>query len=168
MDWTGTATIIQVGANLAVVASVLFLVFQSRLAIRMLREAAERNHMDKHQSVSRMISENPQLAELWSRGSRAGIAALTEPERVQFVNFFTYVLRIWEELFLQKERGLVDQQIWSANVRILRDTKAARGARDAWSVRRHLFTDAFQRFYDEQDESLARPLYDLMPEKTRS
>ena len=161
MDWTSTATAVQVIANLAVVASVLFLVFQSRLGIQMLREAAERNHMDKHQSVSRMIAENPQLAELWSRGSRLGIASLTDAERVQFVNFFTYVLRIWEELFLQQGRGLVDQQMWSANVRILRDTKAMPGARDAWSVRCHLFTDAFQSFYDEQDASLARPLYEL-------
>jgi hypothetical protein len=168
MDWTGTATAVQIVANIAVVASVLFLVVQSRLGIQMLREAAERNHMDKHQSVSRMIAENPQLAELWSRGSRKGIASLTDAERVQFVNFFTYVLRIWEELFLQQGRGLVDQQIWSANVRILRDTKAMQGARDAWSVRRHLFTDAFQLFYDEQDESLAKPLYELERKERRT
>ncbi|QIK96623.1 hypothetical protein G7076_09400 [Sphingomonas sp. HDW15A] len=161
MDWNETANAVQIVANLAVVASVLFLVVQSRLGIQMLREAAERNHMDKHQSVSRIIAENPQLAELWSRGSRQGIASLTEPERVQFVNFFTYVLRIWEELYLQQGRGLIDSKMWSANVLILRDTKAMPGASDAWSIRRHLFTDAFQRFYDEQDSSLAKPLYEL-------
>jgi hypothetical protein len=155
------SALVQIGANLAVVASVLFLVFQSRLGIKMLREAAERNHMDKHQSVSRLIAENPQLADLWSRGSKSGIAKLTDTERVQFINFFTYVLRIWEELFLQHRRGLIDDVMWRANVRILRDTKATPGAIDGWAVRRHLFTETFQQFYDAQDSSQARPLYQV-------
>jgi hypothetical protein len=155
------SALVQIGANLAVVASVLFLVFQSRLGIQMLREAAERNHMDKHQSVSRLIAENPQLADLWARGSKSGTAKLTDTERVQFINFFTYVLRIWEELFLQHSRGLIDDVMWKANVCILRDTKALPGAIDGWAVRRHLFTEAFQQFYDGQDSSQARPLYQV-------
>ena len=68
---------------------------------------------DKAQSVSRMIAENPQLAELWARGSKAGLAKLNDADRVQFVNFLTYVLRIWEELFLQHRRGLIDEDVAS-------------------------------------------------------
>src|SRR5206468_1425552 len=93
--------LVQIGANVAVLASVLFLAVQARLGIQMLKDAAQRNHMDKAQSVSRMIAESPQLADLWARGSKVGVAQLNEAERVQFVNFLTYVLRIWEELFLQ-------------------------------------------------------------------
>ena len=78
-------------------------------ALEPRKDAAQRNHMDKAQSVSRMIAENPQLAELWARGSKVGVAQLNEAERVQFVNFLTYVLRIWEELFLQHQRGLIDE-----------------------------------------------------------
>ena len=161
MSLTNTNAAVQIAANLAVLVSLLFLMFQARLGIRMLREAAERNHMDKHQSVSRMIAENPQLAELWARGSKTGIGKLTDAERVQFVNFFTYVLRIWEELFLQHHRGLIDEGMWRANFRILRDSQAMTGARDVWAVRRHLFTPAFQQFYESQDVSLARPLYEV-------
>lgn len=153
------SVLVQVGANLAVVASVLFLAVQARLGIRMLRDAAQRNHMDKAQSVSRMIAENPQLAELWARGSKIGTSKLSEAERVQFINFFTHVLRIWEELFLQHQRGLIDKEMWEANARILRDTKPMAGARDAWATRRHLFTEAFQNFYESQDNAQARPLY---------
>ena len=149
----------QVGANLAVLASVLFLAVQARLGIQMLKDAAQRNHMDKAQSVSRMIAENPQLADLWARGSKIGTAKLSDAEQVQFINFFTYVLRIWEELLLQHQRGLIDEEMWEANARILRDTKPMPGARDAWATRRHLFTEAFQHFYDSQDSSRAKPLY---------
>jgi len=149
---------VQIVANLAVVASVIFLAFQARLGIQMLKDAAERNHMDKHQSVSRMVSENPQLAELWARGSTTGIAKLTDAERVQFVNFFSYVLRIWEELFLQHRKGMIDDALWKANVQILCDTRPMPGARDVWDVRRHQFTAAFQEFYDSQ-AAPPRPLY---------
>ena len=153
---------VQVIANLAVVASVVFLAVQARFGIRMLKDAAERNHMDKHQSVSRMMSKNPQLAELWVRGSKQGIAPLNDAERAQFVNFYTYVLRIWEELFVQNRRGVIDDVIWTSNVRILSDTQAMLGAQDAWTVRRHRFTPSFQDFYDEMEATAqARPLYDL-------
>jgi hypothetical protein len=158
-----TSALVQIGANLAVLASVLFLAVQARVGIQMMKHAAQRNHMDKVQCVSRMIAENPQLAELWSRGSKVGIAKLNEAERVQFVNFLTYVLRIWEELFLQHRRGLIDEETWQANARIVRDTKAMPGARDAWAVRRHLFTEAFQHYFEGLDNAEARPLYEVEP-----
>lgn len=164
MSLQDISTLVQIGANVAVLASVIFFAVQARVGIQMLRDAAQRNHMDKHQNISRMMAENPQLAELWSRGSRIGTAKLSDPERAQFINFFTYVLRIWEELFLQHRRGLIDEKTWRANARIICDTKAMRGAKDGWATRRHLFTEAFQRFYDHQDASRAGPLYDVQPE----
>jgi len=155
------SALVQIGANVAVLASVLFLAVQARLGIQMLKDAAQRNHMDKAQSVSRMIAENPQLAELWARGSKLGTAKLNDAERVQFVNFLTYVLRIWEELFLQHRRGLIDDEMWQANARIVRDTKPMPGARDCWAIRRHLFTEAFQQFFESLDSSKAQPLYEV-------
>jgi hypothetical protein len=157
----GIGALVQIGANVAVLASVLFLAVQARVGIQMMKHAAQRNHMDKVQCVSRMIAENPQLAELWARGSKVGVAKLNDAERVQFVNFLTYVLRIWEELFLQHQRGLIDEETWRANARIVRDTKPMLGARDAWAVRRHLFTEAFQHYFDGLDDAEARPLYEV-------
>jgi hypothetical protein len=161
MSLQGIGALVQIGANVAVLASVLFLAVQARLGIQMLKDAAQRNHMDKAQSVSRMIAENPQLAELWARGSKASLGKLNDAERVQFVNFLTYVLRIWEELFLQHQHGLIDEDMWQANMLIVRDTKTMPGARDAWALRRHLFTVAFQQFFESLDNAQARPLYDL-------
>lgn len=154
--------IIQMIANIAVIATLIFVALQVRMGVRMLRDAAVRNHNEKHQSVSRAMFENPQLADLWVRGSRDGLASLSDAERAQFVNFFMYVLRVWEELFLQQRSGLMDNALWSANVRILRDTHQMRGAQEAWAVRRHLFTQAFQDFYDAYASAgEAKPLYEL-------
>jgi hypothetical protein len=160
MNLDRLATLIEILGNFAVIVSVLFLVGQARLGIRMLREGAERNHMEKHQSVSRMLAENPQLADVWSRGGTGGTAVLTPAEKVQFINFFTYLLRLWEENYRQRRRGLIDPAIWDANIQIMSDIHPLPGAKDGWAVRRHLFTREFQEFYDSRDPSLARPLYD--------
>ena len=153
---------VQMIANIAVIASLAFVALQVRMGVRMLRDAAVRNHTDKVQSVSRILSENPQLCELWERGSKAGLESLTSAERVQFVNFYTHVLRIWEELYLQYRSGLMNNELWAANIKILRDAHQMRGAQEAWRVRRHLFTEAFQGFYENYaPEGEAKPLYDL-------
>jgi hypothetical protein len=155
-------TVIQMIANIAVIASLIFVALQVRMGVQMLRDANIRNHTDKVQSVSRMISENPQLAELWARGSKTGLAALSDAERAQFVNFYTYVLRVWEELYLQYKSGLMDNALWAANMNILRDTHQMRGAQEVWAVRKHLFTAAFQDFYEAYAAAgEAKPLYEL-------
>jgi hypothetical protein len=156
------STIVQMIANVAVIASLVFVVLQVRMGVEMLRDAAMRNHNEKHQSISRAVFENPQLAELWTRGSKGGLAILSDAERAQFVNFYMYVLRVWEELFLQHRSGIMDKALFAANVQILRDTYPMPGALEAWQVRRHLFTVEFQTFYENYATSgEARPLYDI-------
>ena len=46
---------------------------------------------------------------------------------------------------------------------IVRDTKPMPGARDARAVRRHLFTAAFQQFFESLNNAQARPLYEVEP-----
>jgi hypothetical protein len=162
MTLQDASTIIQMIANIAVIASLVFVVLQVRMGVQMLRDSALRNHTDKVQSVSRMLCENAQLCDLWARGSKSGLEGLSDAERVQFVNFYTHVLRVWEELYLQYKTGLMNNALWVANMTILRDTHQMRGAQEAWAIRRHLFTQAFQDFYEVYAASgEAKPLYEL-------
>ena len=162
MTLQDASTIIQMIANIAVIASLVFVVLQVRMGVQMLRDSVLRNHTDKVQSVSRMLCENAQLCDLWARGSKSGLEGLSDAERVQFVNFYTHVLRVWEELYLQYKTGLMNNALWVANMTILRDTHQMRGAQEAWAIRRHLFTQAFQDFYEVYAASgEAKPLYEL-------
>ena len=45
MSLQGIGALVQIGANVAVLASVLFLAVQARLGIQRLKDAAQRNHM---------------------------------------------------------------------------------------------------------------------------
>lgn len=152
--------VVQMLANVAVIASLIFVGLQVRMGLRMMRESAVRNHNEKHQSISRIVAENPEIADLWARTNRDGLKALTDGERVRIVNFYCYCLRIWEELFLQHRSGVMDRELWAANMRVLRDTRPTLGAREIWAVRRHMFTPAFQAYYEaETPGDEARPLY---------
>ena len=73
-----TSQLVGILANIAVIASILFVALQVRMGVQMLRDAAVRNHSEKLQSVSRMLAENAELAELWSRGSKAGLESLSD------------------------------------------------------------------------------------------
>ncbi len=156
--------LIQMAANVAVLASLIFVALQVRMGVQMLRDAAVRNHLEKTQSISRLLAENAQLADLWSRGSKGGLASLSDGERVQFVNFCMFMFRTMEELHVQYARGKMDDALYISNITIFRDVHQLRGAAEAWQVRRHLFTAAFQAFYESYVTSgEGKSLYDLPP-----
>ncbi len=136
-----------IAAALAVMASLIFVGLQVRQANRMMKDAAVRHHAEQVQSISKVVFEVPGLSDLWFRGS-AGIANLTPEERIRFVNFCTYTLRIWEQLYVQREQGLMDPEMWDANILILRDIHALPGVASAWEIRRHHFSPRFRKFYE--------------------
>ena len=130
-----TSQLVGILANIAVIASILFVALQVRMGVQMLRDAAVRNHSEKLQSVSRMLAENAELAELWSRGSKAGLESLSDTERVRFINFCTYMFRTWEELHLQHSSGKMDDALYTANISIMRDIFHLRGANEGKGMR---------------------------------
>lgn len=162
MTFATISSLLAIAANLAVIVSLVFVGVQVRMGVRMLRDAAVRNHNEKHQSISKALYENAQLCELWARGGKDGVASLSEGERVQFVNFYSFALRVWEELYLQSRNGVMDSTLWAANIQVLRDAHQLRGAQDVWAIRKHLFTPDFQEFYESYAAAGApKPLYDL-------
>ena len=62
---------------------------------------------------------------------------------MRFINLYLYVLRVWEQLHLQKEMGVMDQHMWDANVNILRDIHQLPGAAATWRLKRHLISRRF-------------------------
>lgn len=151
-----------IGQTIAVVAILISLVFvglQVRQANLSMRNAARSRHAEKLQQFSRMMAESPDLGELWMKGAE-GLDRLTDAERLRFVNVFTYMLRVLEELFFQFEDGLLDEDIWSANTRIMVDVYALDGVKEAWMTRRHLFTARFREFLERRvTEDKPMPLY---------
>ena len=149
----------QAVGSVAVVASLIILAWQARLGLRMMRDSAMHLHTAKLQSISRSIFECPGLADVWSRGLN-GMAGLNDEERARFVAFVFYSFRVWEETFLQHRSGATDDDLWTANVSIMRDVHAMPGVREVWAIRRHNFTPSFRTYYESYTtEGEVKPLY---------
>ena len=70
------------------------------------------------------------------------------------------MLRVLEQLHLQRETGLMDKDMWDANIKILKDIHQMPGFAAAWEIRRHIFSARFQKFYDHYVHTgEAKPLY---------
>lgn len=153
------ALVSQLVAAIGVIGSLIFVGLQVRQSNQMMRDSAIRHHAERIQSVSKAVFEVPDLARIWVKGGE-NLATLSPEERVRFINFYVYILRIWEQLHLQKQSGMMDEQMWEANVNILRDIHRLRGAAAAWEIRRHLFSRRFRTFYESFVASGGgRPLY---------
>lgn len=117
--------------------------------------------MEGLQSISRVIFESPGLADVWMRGT-AEFESLSNEDRVKFMAFVTYTHRIWEALHLEHLRGRLDDGLWQAHAKMLRDVQALKGVKHAWTVRKHVFSEVFQRFYEANaSEGNAQDLYGL-------
>jgi len=142
------AIVSQIVSSGGVIASLIFVGFQVRQSNQMMGDTAIRHHAERIQSVSKAMFEAPDLADIWLRGGE-GLGKLSAEERVRFINLNLYVLRIWEQLHLQKERGMMDVQMWDANINILRDIHhQLPGTAAVWGLKRHLFSRRFQDFYE--------------------
>ena len=140
-----------VGQTIAVVAiigSLIVLIIQNRQAHQLAVDTAVRHQIEGMQNISRSLFETPGLADIWRRGNM-GLGHLVNDERVRYLSFLNYTLRIWEASHTVFIKGDVAEALWISHTRQLRDVQAMEGVRQAWEMRRHVFSDAFQSFYDE-------------------
>lgn len=137
----------QIIAAAAVVASLVVLILQNYQAAQFARHTAVRQQVEGIQNISRAIFETPGLADIWARGNSA-FDDLSDEDRVRYLSFLTYTFRIWEGLHSTFERGQLDSALWRAHVQMLRDVQALQGTQKVWEIRKHIFSVAFQNFYE--------------------
>lgn len=153
-------------SSLAVVVSLYVLIQQNRQANQLARDTAMQHQVEGLQNISRALYETPGLADIWFRGC-SSFDSLNAEDRVRFATFTTYTLRVWEGLQVQHTRGLIDHDLWTSHIKMLRDVQALSGSKAVWELRRHNFSKAFQDFYDgNASNAEARDLYGTRREPT--
>ena len=160
------AVVSQIVAAGGVIGSLIFVGLQVRQSNQMMRDSAIRHHAEKIQSISKALFESRDLAGIWLKGGD-DLEKLSPEERVRFINLYLYLLRVWEQLHLQKEMGVMDRQMWDANVNILRDIHRLPGAAAAWRLKRHLVSRRFQTFYESfVATGTGKPLYEAVADQS--
>jgi hypothetical protein len=137
----------QIVGVVAVFGSLVILIVQVRAANQLAREAANNAQIAGLQAVSRALFEAPQLASIWERGT-LDLATLDAEERIRFIAYTTYTLRIWEGLHLQHLRGQIADDLWNSHARLLSSVQNLPGFNAAWEIRRATFSPVFEKFYD--------------------
>ena len=151
----------QAVAAFAVVASLIILILQNRQANALKREEATRRQMEGIQNISRLIFETPGMADVWGRGI-SNFEALSNEDKIKFLTFVTYTHRVWEAMYQEFLRGQLDEGIWRAHARMLQDVQALSGVKLAWTLRKHVFSDTFQDFYERNAaQAVVTDLYGL-------
>jgi hypothetical protein len=148
-------------AAAAVVISLFILVRESRQSNQLARDAAIRNQLEGMQNISRVIFETPGMAEVWIKGS-AALDQCSDGDRIRYLTFLTYSFRVWEGLHAQFIRGNLQEPLWLSHTQMLRDVQALPGAKEMWGMRKHIFSPAFQEFYERNlSQGEVRDIYGL-------
>ena len=141
--------IAQTIAAVAIVASLVILIVQVRQTQADLRRVAFHTQLDGLRQLVRGVYETPGLADILAR-SRTAWETLNPEERVRLEAYYLESCRIWEGLHALHASGLIDEPTWTAHLPQFRTEMAEPGVARFWSAVRHMFTPAFQAFFDAQ------------------
>ncbi len=143
MNWTAIGATGELLGAIGVIASLLYLARQMRGAVADQRRAAAQAVFTKMNTVYESVSANPQLADVYLRGT-ANLSALSPAEAIQFSALLQSLVRSYEELLHYKRAGAIGGWVWESVELVVLPTLATPGGLEWWAKRRSWFTSAFQ------------------------
>jgi len=143
MNWTAIGATGELLGAIGVIASLLYLARQMRGAVADQRRGAAQAVFTKMNTVYESASANPQLADVYLRGT-ANLSALSPAEAMQFSALLITFVRSYEELLHYKRADAIGDWVWESVELVVLETLSTPGALEWWAKRRSWFTSAFQ------------------------
>ncbi len=147
MNWEAIGAVGELLGAMGVIASLLYLARQMRSGAAGARRAAAQAVFTKITTVFETIAPNPQLADVFLRGT-TGLSALSPEEAVQFSSVMFNIARPYEELCHYKRVGAVEDWVWESVELLALPLLTTPGGLEWWAKRRSWFTSAFQAHVD--------------------
>ncbi len=145
MNWTAIGATGEMIGAIGVSASVHYLARQMRSAAQDARRAAAQAVFTKMNTVYESVSANPQLADVFMRGT-ANLSALGPAEAMQFSALLLGFVRSYQEILHYKRRGAVEDWVWESVELVVLPTLTTPGGLEWWAKRRSWFTATFQAY----------------------
>jgi hypothetical protein len=133
-------------SGVAVVVSFVFLGLQIRQTNRNQRSVIQQGRADNNLELMLRLTE-PHLQESMMRG-RAGDLTMSAAQIDAFVRAWIATFSVWEDGFLQRQRGTIDRDSLAADAANHRVFLSYPGCRAAWRTTRGQFTGAFRDYLD--------------------
>ena len=106
-------------AAIATVATLAYLAIQIRQNTRTVRTSTYQAVLEASNRVNELVLDNPELHRIY-RAGRMDPSQLTDEERARFRLLVGQLMNVYETMFLQYERGTLDEDFWHGRRRALR------------------------------------------------
>ena len=135
---------------IAVVISFVFLAVQIRQNTKTVQTSTYQGVLDSARSDTELILAHPHLERVYRLGRR-DFEQLTDDERPLFRMLVSQILLNHESIFLQHQRGVIDEDFWRGRREGLRALLSQPGVRQWWKggpLARRYYVTGFQQLVD--------------------
>lgn len=139
-DWGAIGEIV---GGLAVVLTLIYLSVQIRQTSNALQAASMNTSSEANVRVMHEIITHPELVDLLVKGGRQGLGALTENEKIRYINWINASMRFFENHYMMYIAKGLPQKAWDNDESGIAELLKSRGAKEAWETQKHLFSDDF-------------------------
>ena len=120
MNWEAVGAVAELVGAIAVVVSLLYVASQVRESTRQARRDATRELASRISDVSLAVATNPELGGLLVRGG-ADLSKLSPGDQARFRGLMNSLFRGFEQQFLLRREGALDDESWQAVERLTQD-----------------------------------------------
>ena len=163
MNWEAVGALGQIVGAIAVVVSLVYLAIQVRQNTAAIAAQAAHDALAAVREFNQHLMVNPPMARIFRIGQEDP-SALTESELEQFVHIVFTFFKTAEAVHAQSMKGTLDAETWRAWEWVFMAWGQSPGFAAYWSIRRGLFTPAFQALYDSWPESPEMPTGSVLAE----
>jgi hypothetical protein len=130
------------GANIAVLAGILFLAFELQQNTLATQLEAASNFQNSYSEIELLIAGNPEFAALLQKGR--GGETVSDTDQFRLSVFYGNVLLNWQFNHFQHLSGALDEKIWHGNrVKLPQIIREDRGLLNHWRAHKLQFSSAF-------------------------
>lgn len=152
MNWEAAGALGEIVGAFAVVISLVYLAIQVRQNTTAIAAQAAHDALAAVREFNQHLMVNPSMARIFRIGQEDP-SALTETELEQFVHIVFTFFKTAEAVHAQAMKGTLDPDAWQAWERVFMTWGKSPGFAAYWSLRKGLFTPAFQSLCDSWSES---------------
>lgn len=149
MNWEAIGAVGEVGGAIAVVATLVYLAAQIRHGTGAVLAANHEAMMGALRSMRHAIAQDSSLSELVVRGESAP-SELSEVDLRRFEEFVVSQIEIWEQAFVYKLHGTLNDLLWEGWDLFGRNTFTTVGHREVWRRTADQFQENFRAYMERE------------------
>lgn len=145
MNWSALGAIAELFSAVAVVVSLLYVAAQLKASRRQARRDAARDLAARVSDASLAVAADPELGRLLVHGG-ADPERLSPGDQARFRALMNSLFRGFEQQYLLRHEGALDDECWGAVERMIRDWMALPGLQVYFRDRGDWYTTSFLEY----------------------